>query len=312
VGEASYATIAPTLIDDLAPPSKKGKWLSIFYVAMPVGAALGYKVGGWVGKVHGWRDAFFVAGGPGLLLALVCLLIAEPTRVATKVDMGAEPYRAATFQERAAPLGRVWRELVSSPLYVKGVLGYSASTFAVGGFAIWAPTFLVRRYAIDLDVANGWMGVVTVLSGLLGTAMGGVWSDRATRSTAGSGMADSRARAFLRICAVSSAIAAPLAALALLASKAAWFFPLFFLAETAIFVSTSPINAVVLETVPVALRATAMAGSIFAIHVLGDLWSPPGVGLLADLFSMPVAMLALPIAVAVSAAVWWPRQSTLV
>jgi MFS family permease len=308
VGEASYATIAPTLIDDIAPPEKKGRWLSIFYAAMLVGAALGFKTGGYVGQLYGWRAAFFVTGGPGIVLAFVCLLIVEPTRDSQSpvVAAGSPPYRAVTLRERADPLVRAGRSLLDSKLYVKGVLGYCANTFAVGGFAIWAPTFLVRRYGLGLDAANSRMGAITILSGLAGTAIGGVWSDRATRRL---GREDhpARARAFLRICALSSAVGVPFAVAALLESDAARFVPLFFVAETAIFVSTAPINAVVLETVPVALRATAMAGSIFAIHVLGDLWSPPGVGLLADHLSMPVAMLALPAAVAISAVVWWSR-----
>ena len=69
VGEASYATLAPTIIDDMSPPDRKGRWLSVFYVAIPVGSALGYLTGGFVEKHHGWRAAFFVAGGPGILLA---------------------------------------------------------------------------------------------------------------------------------------------------------------------------------------------------------------------------------------------------
>jgi len=291
VGEASYATIAPTLIDDLAPPEKKGRWLAVFYSAMPVGGALGYVTGGMVEKAYGWRAAFFVAGGPGILLALVCLLIVEPARAVT---------------EHKARLVDAWRPLVASPLYVRGVLGYAASTFAVGGFAYWAPAFLFRRYALELALANKGMGAVTVLAGAVGTAIGGFWSDRATRGIPREDHG-ARSRAFLRICALSSAVAAPLAAAAILAPSAGWFFPLFFLGETAIFVSTSPVNAVVLESVPVALRATAMAMSIFAIHVLGDLWSPPGVGLLADHVSMPLAMLALPLAVALSAVGWWTR-----
>src|SRR5688500_1206380 len=82
VGEASYATLAPTIIDDIAPPEKRARWLSVFYVATPVGAALGYVLGGVLQAKFGWRSAFFFAGGPGLLLAGLCLMIQEPARVA--------------------------------------------------------------------------------------------------------------------------------------------------------------------------------------------------------------------------------------
>jgi MFS family permease len=293
VGEASYATIAPTLIDDLAPPERKGRWLAVFYAAMPIGGALGYVTGGMIDKLYGWRAAFFVAGGPGFVLAFVCLLIAEPHRV---------------LAESRAPWHEAWRPLLASRLYVRAVLGYAASTFAVGGFAYWAPAFLYRRYAMDLSRANLGMGAVTVLAGATGTALGGIWSDRATRGLPGEDH-QGRGRAYLRICAVSAAVAAPLGALALISPNPSAFFPAFFACEAAVFVSTSPVNAVILETVPVALRATAMAASIFAIHALGDLWSPPGVGVLADHVPMTLAMLTLPLAIALSAAGWWPRAS---
>jgi MFS family permease len=296
VGEASYATIAPTLIDDLAPPEKKGSWLAIFYAAMPIGAALGYVTGGIVEKSHGWRAAFFVAGGPGLVLALVCLWIAEPERPLHKLT-----------EQRASWLSAA-RPLLRSPLYLKGILGYAANSFAIGGFSYWAPAFLFRRYGLELAVANKGMGAITVLSGAVGTAIGGLWSDRATRGNEKDDH-DGRARAFLQICALSAAAGAPLAVAAILAPSAAWFFPLFLVAETAIFVSTSPVNAVILEAVPSGLRATAMAMSIFTIHALGDLWSPPGVGVLLDHLSASSAMLVLPAAIAISATAWWPTHS---
>ncbi|HEY0255461.1 MAG TPA: MFS transporter, partial [Kofleriaceae bacterium] len=68
VGEASYATLAPTIIDDITPPEKKSSTLAIFYLAIPVGSALGYLLGGAMEAQWGWRSAFMIAGGPGVLL----------------------------------------------------------------------------------------------------------------------------------------------------------------------------------------------------------------------------------------------------
>ena len=61
VGEASYATLAPTVIDDITPTERKGRALSIFYIATPVGSALGFIIGGIIEKLY-WHAAFFVAG----------------------------------------------------------------------------------------------------------------------------------------------------------------------------------------------------------------------------------------------------------
>src|ERR1039457_6535585 len=80
LGEASYATISPSLISDSYAPAKRNNALTIFYVAIPVGAALGTILGGFIAAKWGWRHAFIWAGAPGLLRALVMLPFAQPTR----------------------------------------------------------------------------------------------------------------------------------------------------------------------------------------------------------------------------------------
>jgi MFS transporter, Spinster family, sphingosine-1-phosphate transporter len=287
VGEASYATLAPTIIDDVTPADRKGRALAVFYSATPIGAALGYLVGGFVESRYGWRSAFFVAGGPGIVLALVCLVIVEPAR------------KLAT--EKANVL-RDMQRLLAMPLYRQGVLGYCAYTAAIGAFSYWAPKFLYARYGLPLAAANFRFGLITVVAGAIGTVIGGRWADRAAPS------ATDRVTALLRVCALGSAIGAPLAVACFLSPTPSVFFACVFAAILALFLSTSPINAVVLQAVPSELRASAMALSIFAIHVLGDLWSPPLVGLLADHLPIQVAMMTLPIAIGVSALVWWPRR----
>jgi len=295
IGEASYATLAPTIIDDVTPPNRKGRALAIFYSAIPIGGALGYLVGGFVEKHWGWRSAFFVAGGPGILLALVCLLIAEPER-----KLSAEK----------ADILRDIKKLTRVDLYRKGVIGYCAYTAAIGAFSYWAPKFLYARYGLPLAAANFKFGLITVVGGAIGTIVGGRWADRAARSDAPTPEAAEtrRVNKLLRICATGSAIGAPLAAGAFLSPGPNVFFALVFLAIVFLFLNTSPINAVVLQAVPTELRASAMALSIFSIHIFGDLWSPPLVGLLADHIPIQLAMMTLPLAIAVSAWSWWPRR----
>src|SRR4029079_1110917 len=73
LGEASYATISPSLISDAFTATRRNNAITIFYVAIPVGAALGYVAGGEISAIWGWRHAFIWAGLPGLVLALVLL-----------------------------------------------------------------------------------------------------------------------------------------------------------------------------------------------------------------------------------------------
>ncbi len=281
VGEASYATLAPTLIDDLAPAAHKSRWMAIFYAATPIGSALGYLVGGAIESAHGWRAAFFVAGGPGLLVALLCLLVVEPPRpvpvappaaqpVPQEVPAdGADPYRDAPDARAVRPGGpgvggllESARTLFRIPLYSGTVLGYCAYTFALGGFAYWAPVYLHRQYGIAAGRASVVFGLVTVAAGSVGTILGGNLADRAARARVRAReqakgepldarqMDDAVARGNVFIPALGAAIGAPLSAIAIAAGTAAHFFVGVFPAEIALFLLSGPINVALLRSAP--------------------------------------------------------------
>jgi MFS transporter, Spinster family, sphingosine-1-phosphate transporter len=298
VGEASYATLSPTIIDDIAEPKSKNKLLAIFYVAIPVGAALGYLIGGWLDFRYGWRSAFFIAGGPGALLALLVLAIREPAR-------------RAHVEERGSFLS-VYKELGANPLYVRCTIGYTAQTFALGGFTAWAAPLLYRKLCLELHLADTYFGAVTVVTGVVGTAVGGWLADRWP--------GEDRTRVALKVCALSSTVAAPLAALALAMPSAPAFLFALGACQLAVFASMAPVNSATLLTVPSHLRANAMAASIAATHLFGDLISPPLIGVVSDRAGDPrgfcsgaeglrTAMYMLPVALAVSAVVWWRGAS---
>jgi len=319
IGEASYATLAPTIIDDVSPPDKKGKMLAIFFLAVPVGSACGYILGGYIQAHWGWRTAFYVAGGPGVVLALLCLGIQEPVR--------------KNVADAKAKLTDTARKLFRIPLYRRAVLGYCAHTAAIGAFAFWAPSFLAERFTADLASdpkagmtgtaliedalkhASFYFGLVTVVAGAVGTIVGGWMADRAAKGLplipdgAEHDHPHNRmaANAQLRVCALGVALAAPLTALAFLVPNAWMFFVCAGIAEIGLFLSTSPINVIMLRTVPAFMRASAMAIAIFSIHLMGDLWSPSLLGLFMDYLPMVAAMMALPALFAIATAVWWPR-----
>jgi len=250
--------VGEAIIDDLAPAESKSRWLAIFYTATPVGAALGYILGGVLDPL-GWRAAFVICGGPGVLLAAVTLLIREPERAP------ADPAHA-----RPPSASRVYLEMLQAPQYRYAVLGFVAQTFAMGGFTEWAAPFLSRKLDFDLARGNVVFGVITLTTGLLGTAAGGWIADRVP--------GDDRARAALKVCAWSSAVAAPIAVFALLQPSSTGFLIALGVTELAVFSSVSPSNAAVLGSVPVTMRASAMAACIFSIHLLGDLLSPVAAG----------------------------------
>lgn len=292
LGEASYGTISPGWIADLYPPARRNWRISIFYVAIPVGSALGYIIGGTVAAHWGWRAAFLWAGAPGFLLALALLALREPVRGASDRTGEGSPAAPAAALSGLASYAR----LLGLPTYLLVVAGYVAQTFAVGGFAFWAPTFLHRVHGMDLEPADHFFGLSLVLTGLSATLAGGwagtVWN---RRNPAG----------YAWVLALSAAAAAPAAFAAFLLpdlalAKAALVAAMFF-----IFLPTGPTNTLILETVPAAMRASAMAASIFAIHFFGDLWSPKVIGVLSDRFDLQKAVLwTLPEALVICAFFW--------
>jgi MFS family permease len=297
VGEASYATLAPTLIDEIAPPGRSTRWMAIFSAAVPIGAALGFIVGGAMYKHLGWRNAFFAVGIPGVIAAFSCLFIAEPVRPSRR-DAGPG---AHVFRDLA--------DLASVPLYRGTTLGYCAYTFALGGFAFWAPTYLHVRYQMEVGASAQSFGAVTVVGGAVGTLLGGWAADRLARRWVPAG-ADARtadevtARTNVLVCSVASALAAPLVGAAIAAHSPKVFLALALPCQIALFSANGPINIAILRSAPPHVRASAMAVAIFTIHALGDGISPPLIGLLRDRSSIQLAMSALPVVFALAAFVW--------
>src|SRR5712671_2442447 len=80
IGEATFVTIAPTFVADLFEEGKRGRILGVFYLAIPVGSAAGYLLGGYLAPHHGWRFPFYIAAAPGFVLAIAVLFLREPQR----------------------------------------------------------------------------------------------------------------------------------------------------------------------------------------------------------------------------------------
>jgi MFS family permease len=286
VGEASYAAISPALLSDYYPRERRGRVFAIFYLAIPVGSAVGYLLGGLIEHHFGWRAAFYAVGLPGLLLALLSLTIADPPRGINDIPAKGAP--AGGYSEQLRSLAR------NAP-YVRAVLGYAAYTFAVGGLSFWAPIYFSRERGLDLARADLLVGGITVVAGIAGTFTGGWLADR---------LAGRVRQAYLYVSGVSMLLAIPLVWLALVARTPAVYTAALLGAELLVFLSTGPINVVIVSVVPVAMRATAMAGSIFVIHLLGDAAAPWIVGAASDRVGLSNAVLIMPVAVALSGVVW--------
>jgi sugar phosphate permease len=296
VGEAAYVTIAPSLLSDYFPARDRGRVMAIFFCAIPVGSALGYVVGGLIDKHYGWRSAFFVAGAPGLLLAALCLLLRDPPRGAS--DSSAAP-EAPQPKPKASNLGKdTWAtfgRLLHNKPYVLTVLAYAAYTFALGGLAFWMPAFLERSRGIPRSEATVSFGTIVVITGFIGTFVGGWLGDYGARYSR---------QAYLWLSAVATLVAAPCVWLALTTTSHTVYVAWMVAAQLCLFLSTGPINAAIINLVSATERATAIALSVFAIHVLGDVPSPFIIGALSDASSLESAVKIVPFAVIIGGCIW--------
>src|SRR5215510_5547843 len=272
VGESSYSTITPTLIADYFPLQKRATVLGVFQAAIPMGFALGYVLGAVLAYYFGWRVAFMVVGLPGLIVAIFIWQLREPRRGAHDL-----PIESANSETKDARVMASWwqttRKILSTRDWLLSTAGYSALTFVLGAFATWATLMLARDKQMSATAAAVVLGVVTLLAGATGTFGGGWIADRVVAR---------RRDGYFLVCAVSSLLGVIPAAIALITHRPVFFLPAIFFAVVLLFVNNAPFHAILVNSVPPAIRASAVALNIVVIHVGGDVISRFGVGKLSD------------------------------
>jgi len=268
IGEATFSIFAPALLADFYPEIDRNRILSIFYTAIPVGAALGYLTGGMLGPRYGWRAPFFVAALPGILIAICFwIFVREPMRGAA--DSLAPTLNRTTF-----------RGIFHNPAYWTGTLGMAMMVFSMGGISVWLPTFFYRYGGYSLQMSNQMIGGITVVDGIAGTWIGGWLAQRWLRR-------DHRALYFLS--AISAAFTIPFAAFAFFGPRA-FLLPAVFVAEFFLFLNTGPLNTAIVNSIAAPVRSTAIALNLFIIHALGDASSPRIIGRISDHASLRMGL----------------------
>jgi MFS family permease len=280
VGEGGYGPAAPTIISDLFPLALRGRALSYFYVALPVGSAIGYAIGGFVTSRWGWQTAFFAVAPPGVLLGLVCFMRRDPREQLERLK-----------QKRRASL-RDYLGLVRIRSYVLNTLAMTALTFAIGGMAFWVPGYLQYR---GLPPSSRIIfGGILVFAGLTATLLGGFTGDFLRKRFAGS---------YFLVSGIGIMIAFPFSiAMLFTPFPAAWV--MMFIAIFFLFFNTGPSNTALANVTHPSVRSTAFALNIFIIHALGDAIAPPLIGTVADHANMTVAFLVVSLTMMIAGLLW--------
>jgi len=283
IGEATFGIFAPAVLSDFYPERERNRILSIFYVAIPVGAALGYLAGGEMGGMWGWRVPFFICALPGFALAALYWI------------WGHEPERGANdnildTMDRCTFMG-----LFRNPAYLAATFGLAALTFAMGGISWWMPEFLRRYAGLSMGNASLTVGAVTVLDGIGGTLVGGWLAQRWLRTNH---------RALYLLSFWSVVMTLPFGLLVFFGPD--WLaLPSLLLAEFFLFLNTGPLNAAIVNSVTAPIRAAAVGLNFFIIHCFGDTFSPQIIGAISDRSNLRIALGATLVALTASAAILW-------
>jgi predicted MFS family arabinose efflux permease len=268
IGEASFGIFAPAMLADFYAEDQRNRVLTVFNIAIPVGAALGFLAGGVIGSRYGWRMSFVASAVPGAVIALLIAWLLK------------EPARGVSAAGKPKVHTGVVLELLGNKAYLFAILGYAAVTFSLGGITAMISSFLQVVEGYSQAAASGVMGPIIVIGGLGGTIVGGMlaqwWSKRTSK-------------AMYYVPALSALLATPPALLCFFGPR--WMtVPGLSAAVFLIFLGTGPVNAATLNAVRTEIRSAAMAGQLLVIHLLGDMTSPKIIGIVSDHSGLRVGM----------------------
>ncbi|XP_043666296.1 protein spinster isoform X2 [Vespula pensylvanica] len=272
IGEASYSTIAPTLISDLFIKNVRSKMLALFYFAIPVGSGMGYILGGEMSRATGsWRWGLRITPILGIITIILLLCgVREPMR--GEREGGIHITNTGWLQDIKA--------LIKNRSFILSTAGFTCVSFVAGALSWWAPTYLQLGFKLignDVNTLNVdyKFGLITMISGLIGVPLGSFLAQKFRVYWSSTDPL---------ICGAGLLISAPLTFFATITadSSATVCFILIFIGQVALNLNWAIVADILLYVVIPTRRSSAEAFQITFAHAFGDAGSPYLVGLLSE------------------------------
>jgi predicted MFS family arabinose efflux permease len=271
-GEAGATPAAHALISRTFPVTSRGIALAVFSLGVPIGGTIGLALGGWINDVAGWREAFFIVGLPGVLMAVIAWTVLPKAAARTGPARTHTPFVVAVkFLFRI----RSFRHMAAA-----------SSLFACGSYAmnVFAPAFLMRTHDMSAAQAGLGLGLASGIGGIIGTFAGGYFGDVLGRK-------DARWRQLIP--ALGMALCVP-------AALGAWLVPsplLSLILLTFVYglglLYFAPTFAAAQLLVPDDIRAMAAAVLLFCLTLVGSSVGPYAMGWVSDHLAPQVGALSL-------------------
>lgn len=173
VGEAGCTPAAHSLISDSVAPEKRSSAIAFYGLGVPIGSLLGLIIGGIVNDLYGWRVALMLVGAPGLLLALIVLLVMREPRHSRTAEAAALAAATVPLSTREA-----LREIFASRAFVYILIAASVTAFLGYGKGLWTISFFIRSHGLSTTEAGLSMAIVLGVAGAVGTWLGGKLADK--------------------------------------------------------------------------------------------------------------------------------------
>jgi len=265
IGEAGCSPPAHSMIADFYPPERRSTAMGFYTLGISVGIMLAYLAGGWVAQNIGWREAFFIVGVPGLLLALIVrFTVPEPQRGASeqRQDSGRQPRLIVVAQFLFARRSFLYMAIAAG---LSSFVGYSIVNFM--------PSFVIRSFGMEVAVLGFWLGIIYGVAGGFGFFMGGYVADRIGRS------GHRRAMSFI---ALAMFVTVFFNVAVFLSSSVFWCLALFVIPSVTSNVYLAPVLSQTQSLVSLRMRAVASSLVLLVINIIGLAMGPPITGLISD------------------------------
>lgn len=247
IGEAGGVAPSYALIADYFPAGRRARALAIYSLGIPLGAAAGAILGGWIAATVSWRAAFVAVGLAGLAIApLFRLVVREPARPVQTLD--------------ALPVARVFAILAGKRSFWLLSFGAASSSMLGYGLAFWLPSLLGRSFGMELAAIGRFYGALLLLGGSAGVLAGGFVGDWLGARDRGW---------YARLPAICFWLAVPLFAAGILSHSAGVAFACWLIPQALVYVWLAPVNAAIQHLVPAHMRATASAAFLLINNLIG-------------------------------------------
>jgi len=264
VGEAGCLVIGPTLVADYFSDRVRGRALALFFLGMPLGGTAGYLIGGLVTQyTGGWQNAFYVAGAPGLVAAVLIAMLAEPSR---KGDTSPEGQEQGVKQYFA---------LLKNRTLMLIILAQAFAVMILVPILHYSIEFFQKERGMTKVEASLALGVIGLVGGLIGSGLAGWLGDRLAKKTRG---------AYALLAGLAYAISLPAFFIGFLVESRAVFLGSLGIGATCLFLCMPSVNTQIANVVPAHQRAMAYALAVFVLHFLGDMAAPPLFGQVAEIY----------------------------